>query len=162
MKKIQLVLICLIMCSCQSLRLSNLTNDIIKMYISQNPEEKIENICIHNWEDNEEIVVAILNYSNGMKPCSDEEDYWGTIRRDAYNVVVYGTLNKLFIVERHIIPQKNPCTDENLWFWDPTEWIININKYNKTVSISKTSPFIDENDLKVDDLKELVESYIHK
>ena len=149
------------MCSCQSLRLSNLTNDIINMYITQNPEEKIENLSIRNWEEDDEIVFAIVNYSNGMKPCNDQDDYWGTIRRGTYNVVVYGTLNKLFVTERNITPQKNPCKFEDYWFWEPTQWVIWINKVDQTVSAAKYTPYCDES-LESDDLKELVESYLKK
>lgn len=163
MRKIGILIILIItLCSCQSLRLSNLTNDIINMYISQNPEEKIENICIFNRENEEEIIFNILNYSGGMRHCSDTEYYWGDIERDTYRVVVYGTLNKLFVTARYITPQKRICNLENLWFWEPTEWVININKNDQTVSVYKETPFIDEKDIKVDDLKELVESYLKK
>ena len=97
-----------------------------------------------------------------MRHCSDTEYYWGDIERDTYRVVVYGTLNKLFVTARYITPQKRICNLENLWFWEPTEWVININKNDQTVSVYKETPFIDEKDIKVDDLKELVESYLKK
>ena len=162
MKKIQLVLICLIMCSCQSLRLSNLTNDIINMYIGQNPEERIEDICIVNTEDDEKIVFEIVNYYGGMRHCNDTEYYWGDIKRATYRVLIYGTLNKLFVTARYIIPQERICNFDDFWLWEPTLWRVTINKRDQTVSAYKETPFIDEQDIKVDDLKELVESYLNK
>ena len=99
MKKL-LFLILLILPSCQSLRLSNLTNDIINLYIGQNPEERIEDICIVNTEDDEKIVFEIVNYYGGMRHCNDTEYYWGDIKRATYRVPIYGTLNKLFYPTR--------------------------------------------------------------
>ena len=94
--------------------------------------------------------------------CNDTEYYWGDIKRATYRVPIYGTLNKLFVTARYIIPQERICNFDDFWFWEPTLWRVTINKRDQTVSAYKETPFIDEQDIKVDDLKELVEAYIHK
>lgn len=163
MRKIGILIILIItLCSCQSLRLSNLTNDIIDMYISQSPNEEIENICIVITDNEEVLMFDIVNYPRGMRHCNDTAYYWGDIRQDTYRVAVYGTLNKLFVTARYITPQKNPCNWYDLWFWEPTEWGISINKKDQTVSVYKVNSFIDEKDINTDDLKMLVESYLKK
>ena len=108
------------------------------------------------------IVFEIVNYYGGMRHCNDTEYYWGDIKRATYRVPIYGTLNKLFVTARYIIPQERICNFDDFWLWEPTLWRVTINKRDQTVSAYKETPFIDEQDIKVDDLKELVEAYIHK
>lgn len=161
MKNKLIFLLCLvILCSCQSLKLSKLTSNLIDLYIEQNPKEQIENIELHIWERSELIGVTMLNKSGEMRPCGNGKDWWGTINRDTYNVFIYGMSSELFFSAQGIAPKKDSCTYMDFWFWEPTEWIIRINQSNQTVSVSKTSPFYDENVLNTDDVKELVKSYL--
>ena len=161
MRKIGLLIILIItLCSCQSLRLSNLTNDIIDMYISQNPEERIEDLIVYTWEDDAYIGFSIYN-ENPREYVSCGDDWWGTIKYKNYDVVIFGDLIELYFTAKNIKPQEKMCREEDMFtFYDPIEWHIALHKKNLVVCDSLTDKF--DPDLPIDDLKELVESYIHK
>lgn len=161
MRKIGLLIILIItLCSCQSLRLSNLTNDIIDMYISQNPEERIEDLIVYTWEDDAYIGFSIYN-ENPREYVSCGDDWWGTIKYKNYDVVIFGDLIELYFTAKNIKPQEKTCREEDMFtFYDPIEWHIALHKKNLVVCDSLTDKF--DPDLPIDDLKELVESYIHK
>lgn len=161
MRKIGLLIILIItLCSCQSLRLSNLTNDIIDMYISQNPEERIEDLIVYTWKDDAYIGFSIYN-ENPREYVSCGDDWWGTIKYKNYDVVIFGDLIELYFTAKNIKPQEKTCREEDMFtFYDPIEWHIALHKKNLVVCDSLTDKF--DPDLPIDDLKELVESYIHK
>lgn len=161
MRKIGILIILIItLCSCQSLRLSNLTNDIIDMYISQNPEERIEDLIVYTWEDDAYIGFSIYN-ENPREYVSCGDDWWGTIKYKNYDVVIFGDLIELYFTAKNIKPQEKTCREEDMFtFYDPMEWHIALHKKNLVVCDSLTDKF--DPDLPIDDLKELVESYIHK
>ena len=161
MRKIGLLIILIItLCSCQSLRLSNLTNDIIDMYISQNPEERIEDLIVYTWEDDAYIGFSIYN-ENPREYVSCGDDWWGTIKYKNYDVVIFGDLIELYFTAKNIKPQEKTCREEDMFtFYDPIEWHIALHKKNLEVCDSLTDKF--DPDLPIDDLKDLVESYIHK
>lgn len=155
-----LIILIITLCSCQSLRLSNLTNDIIDMYISQNPEERIEDLIVYTWEDNTYIGFSIYN-ENPREYVSCGDDWWGTIKYKNYDVVIFGDLIELYYTAKNIKPQEKTCREEDMFtFYDPIEWHIALHKKNLVVCDSLTDKF--DPDLPIDDLKELVESYIHK
>ena len=160
MRKIGILIILIItLCSCQSIKLSNLTKDIVDLYIEQS-EERIENLIVYTWDDNTYIVVIIHN-ENPREYVSCGDDWWGTIKYKNYDVVIFGDPIELYFTAKNIKPQEKTCREEDMFtFYDPIEWHITLHKKNLVVCDSLTDKF--DPDLPIDDLKELVESYIHK
>ena len=160
MRKIGILIILIItLCSCQSIKLSNLTKGIRDLYIEQS-KERIENLIVYTWEDNTYIGVIIHN-ENPREYVSCGDDWWGTIKYKNYDVVIFGDLIELYYTAKNIKPQEKTCRKEDMFtFYDPIEWHIALHKKNLVVCDSLTDKF--DPDLPIDDLKELVESYIHK
>lgn len=160
MRKIGLLIILIItLCSCQSIKLSNLTKGILDLYIEQS-KERIENLIVYTWEDNTYIGVIIHN-ENPREYVSCGDDWWGTIKYKNYDVVIFGAPIELYYTAKNIKPQEKTCREEDMFtFYDPIEWHIALHKKNLVVCDSLTDKF--DPDLPIDDLKELVESYIHK
>jgi len=98
------------------------------MYISQNPEERIEDLIVYTWEDEAYIGFSIYN-ENPREYVSCGDDWWGTIKYKNYDVVIFGDLIELYFTAKNIKPQEKMYREEDMFtFYDPIEWHIALHK----------------------------------
>jgi hypothetical protein len=159
LKLISLFVIAITLCSCQSLKLSKLTKDIVDLYIKQS-KERIEDLIVYTWEDDAYIGFSIYN-ENPREYVSCGDNWWGIVRYRNHDVVIFGAPVQYYFTVKNITPQERACRECDMFtFYDPTEWHITLYKNNLEVCDSLTDKY--NPDLPIDDLKELVEAYIHK